>query len=793
MCHGENLVLSVYLYKKSSEIYNFDFLENSEEKVVVICPHPMAADSLRSKISDPSRAEVITISKFSSDLLKEIDSEIVLKRKADLLGQLATIWKKKLSDFAADSFFDSFNLFTELRGYTLDFEMIKEVLPFYDEAIQKSLPIYWMYFEQLGIIDEHKANEILSHNLKVGIKDEVETTYLFWGFNHINSGQVDLFNSLSIRNKVIIPFSEEVFKQTRPGDWIRWFKADEIKEELASFEKNIKTYFFPKKRLAQKLKDVLSVEDPKQLLLGEKKVTLDSCLEVSVSPTQFRTTADLFSAYTKRAIDEIENFVGEGIETESLVEMIQEKVNTQLIKGVEEKNFRLLKVYSALLKIINSYRELSEDNEEFKFYDIQVIREIVNLNLPRDYFAPIMDTDDSISILGLNELESSKEEDTLFLLNDSYQGVKKGGSKYQEDIMKFLSSLGPIQRPELEFLIVREKFRELLDTNKVTFCIQEGLVESDRNWSEFFRGIEFDREEIFKSREIVDKNVLDTNGKTFDQKVSASKLQTYIDCPRKFFYTYLERREIDANNSRDLRPNEIGSLEHEVIEKYFEKSKVWSEEILKEVVSEVYKNFVQENRKYLSEVKEKISLYEIYNYSENGIKYILNILEALPGSIITFEDYLADKEFVSGRIDCLIKFEDKVIILDFKRSGYSIPNKSEVEKFTKIQLPFYLKHFGGEIQDVLFWGFVNLSDTDECLIIHGAHELAMDFLDKAGLAKKQRKSAFDDVAGWFSEYCEYEDSVIEELKSEVAWKAEPAKDDTCTFCSVSNLCTRGSL
>ncbi|WP_372654591.1 hypothetical protein, partial [Halobacteriovorax sp.] len=145
-------MLSVYLYKKSSEIYNFDFLENSEEKVVVICPHPMAADSLRSKISDPSRAEVITISKFSSDLLKEIDSEIVLKRKADLLGQLATIWKKKLSDFAADSFFDSFNLFTELRGYTLDFEMIKEVLPFYDEAIQKSLPIYWMYFEQLGII-----------------------------------------------------------------------------------------------------------------------------------------------------------------------------------------------------------------------------------------------------------------------------------------------------------------------------------------------------------------------------------------------------------------------------------------------------------------------------------------------------------------------------------------------------------------------------------------------------------------------------------------------------------------
>lgn len=785
-------MLSVYLYEKSVEIYDLSFLESIEEKVTIVCPHPMAADTLRSKISDPSRAEVITISKFSSDLLSKADQEVVLKRKADLLGQLATIWKKKLSEFSADSFFDSFNLFTELRGYTLDFEMIKEILPFYDEAIQKSLPIYWMYFEQLGIVDEHKANEILSHHLKLGIEDESESTYLFWGFNHINSLQVDLFNSLAIRNKVIIPFSKEVFKQTRPGDWIRWFKADELAEGEVTFYKEIKSQYFAKNRLAQKLRDITTERSFNYLVLGEKKLTLDSCLEVSVCATQFRTNADLFSAYSKRAINEVEKFVGEGCRCDSLIEFIKENIKSQLSVDINEKDFRLIKIYNSLLKVIEDYRELSDDNEEIKFYDVQVIREIINLNLPRDYFAPISNNNEGLSILSLSELENVNDEPGLFILNESYQGVKKGGSKYQEDIMKFLSALGPIQRPELEFLIVREKFRELLNEKEVTLCLQEGLVESDRNWSEFFRGIEFVREETESIRTINKVDVLSSEGIEFKEKVSASKLQTYIDCPKKFFYSYLDRKEIEVNNANDLRPNEIGSLEHEVIEKYFEKSKEFSKEVLSEVVSEVYKEFVLENRKNLSQIKEKISLYEIYNYSENGIKYILNILDNLPGAEVSFEDYLADKEYVSGRIDCIIKIEGKYIILDFKRSGFSIPSKSDIEKYAKIQLPFYLKHFGGEIEDVLFWGFVNLSDTDECTLIHGGNELALDYLERVGLAKKQRKSAFDDIKHWFSEYCEFEDDIVEKLKSERIWAANPSKDDVCTFCSISNLCNRGS-
>jgi RecB family exonuclease len=787
-------VLSVYLYSSSDEVYNLELLEDSTKKVKIICPHPMAADALRSKLKDPSRAEVITISKFSSELLKEVDPDISAKRKADLLGQLATIWKKKLSSFSADSFFDSFNLFTELRGYTLDFELVKEVLPFYDDAVQQSLPIYWAYLDQLGLVDEHKANEILSHHLKEGDICNEDETIVVWGFNHINSGQIDFLNSLSIRNEVIIPFSKEVFKQTRQSDWIRWFRAEELAEDIKEFNCSVRTYFYPKKRLAAKIAEISSTEKISEILLGEKKVSLDSCLEVSYLATNFRSSADLFNSFGKRVMDQIEKVVGEGCDSSVLEEFLKTSLEKELSKEFEAKNFRLIKVYSLLLDTITEYIDLSSDNEFFKFYDLQVVREILALNYPRDYFIPINEEEEKCSLFGLNELEScAGTSNPLFIISEDYQGVKKGGSKYQEEVIKFLTSLGPIQRPELEFLVVREKFREIIDQNNYTFCIQEGLLDGDRNWNDFLSGVELEEQSIETKKEIEKSDVLSAKENYFKGRLSASKLQTYIDCPRKFYYSYIERREIDSNNTKEIRPNEIGSLEHEVVENYFKERNKWDEQYLKELVEKTYKEFSIKNKKSLVKMKEKLSLYEIFNYSENGIRFILNILENLPGSRVVFEKELQSSANITGRIDCLIEFEGKIAILDFKRSSFSIANKTEIEKFIKIQLPFYLKHFGGDINNVIFWGYVNLSSPEDSLIINGANEFSKDLMSNLNFKVSSRKSVFDDMNSWFQEYEDFESEKISELQEDLRWPAHPNKDDVCTFCSVSNLCSRGGV
>jgi hypothetical protein len=786
-------VLSVYLYSNSKEIYDLELLEDSNEKVKIICPHPMAADALRGKINDIERVEVLTVSKFSSDLLKLVDPNLVARRKAELLGQLATIWKKKLSTFSADSFFDSFNLFTELRGYSLDFELIKEVLPFYDEAIQLSLPIYWAYLEQLELIDEHKANEILSHNLKSGEIENEDSTFIFWGFNHINSGQIDFINSLAIRNKVIIPFSKEVFKQSRQGDWIRWFKADELKEELIEYEQNVDIHYFPKKRLASKVADISTNQKISEILLGEKKTSLDSCLEVSFMATNFRAGADLFSSFGKRVMDLLEKVVGEGVSGEELILFIRSQFDIELERSSEKKDFRLIKVYSLLFDIVEDYISLSSDNEFLKFYDLQVIREILSLNYPRDYFIPINDKSEKCSLFGLNELENcAKTDSPLFIISEDYQGVKKGGSRYQEEVIRFLMALGPIQRPELEFLIVREKFRELIKEKSYTFCVQEGLLDGDRNWNDFLKGVSFNKLEVERNVSSLGGTFLDIEKINFEGKLSASKIQTFIDCPRKFYYSFVERREIESNNTKEIRPNEIGSLEHEVIENYFKEKKSWDEGYFKELVEKSYLEFVTKNRKAVAKMKEKVSVFEIYNYCENGIKFVINILENLPGSTVVFEAFLEGSDNVSGRIDCLVKFEDKVAILDFKRSGFSIPTKSDIEKFNKVQLPFYLNNFGQDSSKIMFWGYVNLSEPSESLVINGEHELGKDIMQRLSYKVSTRKSVFDDMTSWFIEYKDFEKETITLLSNECSWKANPIKDDTCTFCSVSNLCSRGS-
>ncbi|WP_127717728.1 PD-(D/E)XK nuclease family protein [Halobacteriovorax sp. HLS] len=786
-------MLSVYLYSNSKEIYDLELLENSEQRAKIICPHPMAADALRAKMTNPQRVEVLTVSKFASDLLQIVDPDLVAKRKAQLLGQLATIWKKKLSSFSADSFFDSFNLFTELRGYSLDFELIKEVLPFYDEAIQASLPIYWAYLEQLEIVDEHKANEILSHHLKEGDLCSEDETFIFWGFNHINSGQIDFFNSLAIRNTVIIPFSKEVFKQTRQRDWIRWFEAKELNEELVNYENEVETFFYPKKRLATKIAEISESETVTEILLAEKKLSVDSCLEASFQGTNFRAAADLFSSYGKKVLDQLEKVVGEQVSAETLTNYIQELLTSELNTKSDAKNFRLIKVLSLVLDALEDYINLSEDNEVLKFYDLQVLREILNLNFPRDYFIPINDEQQKCSLYGLNELENcGKTTSPLFIISEDYQGVKKGGSRYQEDVIQFLSALGPIQRPELEFLIVREKFRELIKENTYKFCIQEGLLDGDQNWNDFLKGITLKEKVLEREKSNKKSDVLVKEYESFNAKISASKIQTYIDCPRKFYYSFIERKEINSNNTKELRPNEIGSLEHEVIEKYFKGKKTWDEEFFRETVEKTYREYIVENRKNLAQMKEKLSIYEILNYSENGIKFVLNILNELPGSEVLFEAPLVAGHDVSGRIDCLVKFEDKLAVLDFKRSGFSIPSKTDIEKFSKVQLPFYLNNLGQDPKKVIFWGYVNLSEPEESLIINGEHELGKEFMAKVNYKVSSRKSVFDDMSSWFSEYKEFEQEIIDSLKNDTQWKASPLKDDVCGFCSVANLCTRGS-
>src|SRR5690606_17223007 len=52
------------------------------------------------------------------------------------------------------------------------------------------------------------------------------------------------------------------------------------------------------------------------------------------------------------------------------------------------------------------------------------------------------------------------------------------------------------------------------------------------------------------------------------QKISATKLQSYLDCPRQYFYKYVDPKLPYQEFEHHLLPKDLGILEHRIIERY---------------------------------------------------------------------------------------------------------------------------------------------------------------------------------------------------------------------------------
>src|SRR5690606_35136272 len=56
------------------------------------------------------------------------------------------------------------------------------------------------------------------------------------------------------------------------------------------------------------------------------------------------------------------------------------------------------------------------------------------------------------------------------------------------------------------------------------------------------------------------------NFKMFAGSFSASKVRTYLECPRKFYFNYIEKIFPDVVISTELDPRIRGTLSHKIIE-----------------------------------------------------------------------------------------------------------------------------------------------------------------------------------------------------------------------------------
>ncbi|MBF0205816.1 MAG: PD-(D/E)XK nuclease family protein, partial [Oligoflexia bacterium] len=405
--------------------------------------------------------------------------------------------------------------------------------------------------------------------------------------------------------------------------------------------------------------------------------------------------------------------------------------------------FRQLKVLLLFYQALQSWRDLSVNNNTLSLFDIKLVKEVVSLNLPRIFAIPLQISSTqnlNCNIAGGGQIQNFNElsnydpqKITFVVISTDFELNFGGGIKYpSESVLTKLATIGPIARPENEINLLKERLREILVAPNTIVFLEDGVLEDNALWAEIFGELVIENSklpvvDIFRTdfpliefsevKKVVEGYQNIDIGRSAPY-VSATRLQIYLDCPMKFYLRYIKKMEPEFNIESSLFVRELGQLEHLAIQKYFsacsnnysryepQQHRLLCEQILEE--------FCGANQRKLDPLNKKIFCSELRRFSEQAIIYLLKIKQDNPKLKFYFEKELSGVSLVEGftvkgRIDLLINDPERGwAMIDFKRSDASIPSRKAIEKMEKIQMWFYLNHSEIAVDDIYQCGFLNL-------------------------------------------------------------------------------------
>jgi hypothetical protein len=782
------------------------------ESVKVITPNPVIADIARIKFeSAHENLETVTISHFLKNELKQLIEQQRLENfqgKAELNILLGSLWKVGRPDSSYELFKRSFQMLTDFRSFSMNEDILQTILEDYEEELGGA--VFWFHklMMEMDIIDEHRSYFLLSERLRAGDLPplyKTNQTYIFFGFDFLTASQVDLLNALGIRDNIFVPFPREAYEKSTDLDWIRWLSKSDAEiieaKKVASSSQSIKIAPFPKNYLAKTLKNLRYHDDFKNgrmnIVLGTKNLSPELVSEIPFTNMSFKVSIDLFKEKVGLARKVIERAIEKKIiHHEELTKVIQQESKV----AIKDKDYRYYKVLSLFLEQLIKWVSLSENNEMIGEFDLKIIFDSVMLNAPRNsLFSGSADSEGTKSELKtLKSIDKAEDADFHFLCITSEHGPVKGNIvQYSENVEKYLASIGPIRRSELEFLQLKTKIQEFLERENTFVLVEDGLLEHDLGWSNIL--VESRREfiTIESSWESSREFILSKKSQTSELKsISATRLQSYRDCPQKYYANYIEKSSPRIELPGQLNFLQIGLLEHKVIEDYLKYNKEFNDERFLALVLKTLNDFKQENP-FKEEIFEEYRL-ELVALCTNIIKELL-VLNAEIGLELKCEVQLPSNEEykILGSIDCLGKNENTLVILDFKRGGSSIPSQKGLKDFKKIQLWFYLERmrknglFGESTK--LIWGYINLSKLEESLV-YCNDEVYLERFKSSGLKAFSKMIHFnDEYTDLIGEYEEFEQELIDKLTKEKEFKPNPIENLTCQYCHIANICPRGEF
>ncbi len=781
-----------------------EFFATCAPKTLLVAPSPALADELGQKVDS------VTIGRLISVQLSHYCPKFSMKKKADALLELSTIWFKFFPGRKVEEFFYIYELLSELRSFTLNFDLVSEIIDRVDETTKLAVKIFWKYFEDTNIVDESKGYELLSQVLcdARASKQEKQKSYIFAGFNFFSGVQIDYLKILGRVADVCILIPEIIYHSARPTDWPSWLgkNDDEVNilklsdlDELNSKAFNdeaINVVYFHKNHLAITLKKYMDGQGQLPLatnvVLASSEVEFSQVNELPFVSATFKVTEQIFEHKFRAIFEKLDSIIFSSGESLSVAKY-QQIVDELLTVAQKKEDYRQLKILLVIKKVSTAWEELSESNKNISLEVNRLIATVVQLELPRTSHVNFTANPKVGKVMGVNEYSLlDNQAQNIVCVTSDYPKISAADSfRFDEAALSSLAAIGPIKSGDLSNKIVKFKIEELLTKGGGVLFIERRTACEIVFWQELIDSFPtkikiIPESNLFLSMEVIAKKQHLT-GPLDSIKFSASRLQSYIDCPRKYYFQYIKHLDTEVDLPGSFTSAELGSLEHEVITAFFASST--EQQNIRELSINAIARLEKEKQKKIDQIYYKQILQEIMAYAQNGINFLAQLLESMPGLRLNFAYKIAgDILHSTGEIDCLLTDSQGKIrgIIDFKRGASSIPAATELISFEKIQLWFY-SHAIGPIkhEDLVLWGYLCLSNLEKSLI-YSADTATINFA--SGLDFKIREIKSEEWQKLLQDYQHYEQEKRQTCQVDQEMLANPLSEKSCSYCLVNKFC-----
>ncbi len=790
----KTIMMQIVYFSQKDQL--LDEIAAQETGAIFITPSPLKADNLRTQLRAESGQDVITISKFTGDLLATLwpseESRPMMKRKSELLLVFGILKNKYFPELGFEQFNQAYNLFSDLRSYTLNIEALSPVLDEQTEDVSKAVKLFWMLLEAMNFVDEHGAYHTISEELRAHDEvPELKKTFVFWGFQHLNGQQIDLIKSLAIRYRVLIPFPASLKESIKRSDWISWILDHKVEEKvLPLVEKNPQAEWLTinSREISRKLKEKCTAGT--QVILGLSKLSSHHIDIVPFTDVNFKIPHEILMSEIIEVSHKLRadqpKVLGDWLNSEMTMELAKAK----------ECSFKKIKVLQLYQEALTAVDELTDTVPTPDSFFQKLLKEVVVLNQPRTSYIPTLKTVASIELKDMSTIEDiDRSKPVILCVDDRFDDFQGLGQAYTETIQKVLASLGPIKRNELDLLFKQWEMIDLFSTAKVLVMMPESVLKHSLVWKKVFSKMTLNK--ISSDHSVAPRVPLDyfkdLPRKAFEGNLSASKFQNFYDCPRKFYYNYVEKISPSVTIERDIDAKIMGTMVHRIIEIYFERNAQDSQ--ISSIAQEVFNEEIQKSHLSIPRDTYSERLLIFTHRATNGISLLRKLAEVTGQKInwkIEFGFDYQETYQVKGSMDCVGISDTHIYLLDFKSTDSSAASNKDVTGIEQLQLWVYALAAQKKIPEFanrsLVFGYVVLDEPKKSNIF---------FVD-ADLFKTVKEAAICSPAEWKTDMPEdlikaktKLDTIAAQIAAENQFPARPRNGDACTYCDLSPVCIKG--